>query len=358
MSSAPATPARPAASGPPHTKWGFAVLFGVLGALIVGLVVLAFVWPIATAAAHDLPIAISGPGPEVAAVEKAVNANSSGAIAFHSVSDRDAAVSAIEHRTVYGAIVLGVSPEVLTASAGSPVVSQQLTLVASQLQASLEQQVAAAGGDASQLRVAVTDVVSVASTDTSGNGLAAASFPIVLGGLLGGILVSLRVVGVVRRLLALLVYAVIAGFTLALILQTLFGILQGELLVNAAALALAMLATASVIVGFNALLGPPGIAVGAVVTMLIGNPISGATLPAQFLIAPWGSIGQFFVPGAASGLVRELSYFPQADNAWRWWVLVAWAVGGLALSAAGHFRSQAPIALPAGELEEPQPATA
>ena len=57
------------------------------------------------------------------------------------------------------------------------------------------------------------------------------------------------------------------------------------------------------------------------------------------------------VPGAASGLVRELSYFPDADNAWRWWVLVAWGAGGLVLSAAGHYRNRAPIALPAAELE-------
>ena len=351
MSSTPTATARPTPAGRPHTTWGFSVLFGVVGSLIVGLVVLAFVWPIATASAKDLPIAITGPTAQVAAVEKAVDENASGAIDFQVVPDRDAVVAKIRNRSVYGAIVLGASPEVLTASAGSPVVTQLLTGVAAQLQVQLVQQVAAAGGDPSTVSVTVTDVVPLASTDKNGTGLIAASFPLVLGGLLGGILVSLLVVGVVRRLVALFVYAIAAGFVIALILQTLFGILQGDFLVNVAALSLAMLATASVVVGFNALIGPAGIAVGSVLTMLIGNPISGASLPLQFLVAPWGSIGQFFVPGAASALVRELSYFPDADNAWRWWVLAAWAAGGLVLSAAGHFRSQAPIALPAGELE-------
>jgi hypothetical protein len=162
---------------------------------------------------------------------------------------------------------------------------------------------------------------------------------------------------VVRRLVALLVYAIAAGFVIGLLLQTLFGILQGDFLVNVSALSLAMLATAACVVGFNALIGPAGIAVGAVITMLIGNPISGATLPAQFLVAPWGDVGQFFVPGAASALIRELSYFPDADNSWRWWVLAAWAAGGLLLSVAGHFRSRAPISLPAAELES-EPASA
>src|ERR1700733_6287926 len=79
----------------PHTKWGFSVLFGVIGSLIVGLVVLAFVWPIATASAKDLPIAITGPSAQVSAVVKAVNANGAGVIAFQTVSDRDAALSRI-----------------------------------------------------------------------------------------------------------------------------------------------------------------------------------------------------------------------------------------------------------------------
>ncbi|MDP9026289.1 MAG: ABC transporter permease, partial [Actinomycetota bacterium] len=90
----------------PHTRWGFAVLFGAVGALIVGLVVLAFVWPIATATARDLPIAITGSDTQVSAVEKAVDANAPGVVDFQRVSDRDAAVAKIQDRTVYGAIVL------------------------------------------------------------------------------------------------------------------------------------------------------------------------------------------------------------------------------------------------------------
>jgi hypothetical protein len=351
MSITPVRPVDPTGAAHPHTKWAVAVGFGVIGSLIVGLVVLAFLWPIATASAKDLPIAIAGPSGQVAAVEKAADANAPGAIDFTTVSDRDAAVSKIKDRTVYGAIVLGASPEVLTASAGTPAATQLLTGLAAQLQGQLAQQIAAAGGDPSQAKVTVTDVVPLAGTDKTGSGLLAASFPLVLGGMLGGILVALLVVGVVRRLLALFVYAIAAGFVIAVILQPWFGILQRNFLVNAAALALAMLATAAIIVGFNALIGSPGIAVGAVLTILVGNPISGAALPQQFLVGPWGAIGQFFVPGAASGLVRELSYFPDAVNGWRWWVLAAWAAGGLLLSVLGHFRSRAAIALPERQLE-------
>ncbi len=351
------TPAATAASRP-HTKWTFALLFGIIGGLVVGLVVLAFVWPTATASAKNLPIAISGPAASITAVEKAVTTQAAGVIDFSTVDTRDAAVAEIKDREVYGAIILPSSPsglpEVLTASAASPAVTQLLNGVATSLQAQVMQQAAAAGAPGAAVaavHVTVTDIVPLASTDKNGTGLVAAAFPLVLGGLLGGILISLLVVGVLRRLLALAVYALAAGTVVALIMQTLFGILQGVFLVDALALSLSMLATASIVVGFNALIGAPGIAVGSVITMLIGNPIAGAAIPLQFLVGPWGAIGQYFVPGAASALIRDLSYFPAYDPTPQWLTLAAWALLGLVLSVTGHFRSRAPIALPAAELD-------
>jgi hypothetical protein len=334
-----------------HTKWSFTLLFGIGGALIVALVVLAFVWPTTTASAKNLPVAITGPAAQVTAVEDGIAAASEDLIDFETVDDRAAAVSAIEQHEVYGAVVLGETPEVLVASASNASATAILRNVAVQLQAQAASQVAAAGGDASQVTVEVTDVVPLSDRDPNGSGLIAASFPLVLGGMLGGILISLLVVGVARRLTALAVYAVVAGTLVAVIMQGLFGVLQGSFLLNAVALALSMLATSSLIVGFTALIGPRGIAIGAVISMLLGNPISGATVPWQFIAEPWGAIGQYFVPGAASALVRELSYFPAADSTMQWLVLSAWTVAGILFSTLGHFRSRAPIPLPANELE-------
>jgi hypothetical protein len=131
-------------------------------------------------------------------------------------------------------------------------------------------------------------------------------FPRVLGGMLGGILVSLLVVGVWRRLLSLTAYAVIAGAGLAAIMQAWFGVLQGDYWANAAAITLSLFATGAIIVGMTALIGPPGIAVGAIITLLIGNPISAAAQRLEFLPEPWGAIGQWFVPGASNAVARPL----------------------------------------------------
>ena len=396
-------------SARPHTRWRFTLIFGFTGALVVSIIVLAFVWPAATATARDLPVGIAGPAAQVEQLKQALAEQDPSPFTLVAVDSRDDAVNEISQRHLYGAILLGDSPEVLTSSAASTISNQALRGVATALQAKIDagvetalvaqlqkagtavagfsekvaalQQALATGnssglpaggpptgapdGSAAQSAsgtpptVKITDIVALASTDKTGAGLTAASFPIVLGGMLGGVLVSLLVVGVFRRLLALLIFGAAAGTLGALVLQTWFQVLQRDWLINAAALGLAMAATATLVVGFNSLLGPRGIAVGAVLSTLIGNPISGATLPYQFLASPWGEIGRYMVPGAASNLIRSLSYFPNADAAPQWITLVAWTLGGILLITLGHFRSAAPIKLPAAELEpQTAPATA
>jgi len=320
-----------------RTRWNVASVLGVMGGVIVGLVVLAFLWPVATSSPKDLPVAVTGPDQSVDAAEAAIQ-QADGPLALEEITDRAGAVRAIEQRDVYGALVLGDEPEMLVASGASSVSVQILRGVAGEL-------------SQPDAPVTVTDVVPFSADDPNGAGLTAASFPLVLGGLIGGVLISLLVVGAERRLAALVVYGVVAGLAVALVMHSWFGIVQGHFWLDVLALSLAMVATSSVVVGFNALLGPPGIGVAAVLTMFVANPISGAAQPPEFIAGPFGEIGQFFVPGAGSSLIRQISYFPDASSTREWLVLAAWAVTGLGLSAVGHARNRSMIDLPESELE-------
>jgi hypothetical protein len=158
----------------------------------------------------------------------------------------------------------------------------------------------------------------------------------VIGGLLGGILTSLLLAGRGRRLVALALYAVLAGAALAGILQGWLGVLQGSYLVNAAAIALAMFSIGAAVAGLAALLGRPGLALGAVTFVLFAVPLASAATPVEFLLEPWGAVGQWFPPGAGATLLRDLSYFPSADAGFPWLVLAGWAVAGVALVLAGR----------------------
>ncbi|SFR72648.1 hypothetical protein SAMN05428970_1400 [Agromyces sp. CF514] len=311
---------------------------------LVGVLVLAFSWPTVTMDPKDLPVAIAGPEQAVTAATEAIDEQADGAVALETVDDRDAAVEAIQHRDVYGAVILGEQPEVLVASGGSLAVSQLLTGVAAQLQQGVNAQAqaaaAAAGAPAPDtIVVAVTDIVPLADTDARGTGIATAMFPLVLGGMIGGIAISLVVIGALRRVMAVVVYGAAGGLLLAWILGGWFGSLQGDYWANAAAIGLTLIAIAAPITGLVALIGRAGIAFGPVVMLLFANPLSAAAVPKEFLLAPWGAVGQWFPPGAAATLLRDLSYFPEADASFPWLVLGAWAVGGLLLSVVGHFRT-------------------
>lgn len=317
----------------PRSRPVFAVAFGVLAGVIVALVALAFLWPVATSEPHNLPVGVVG-GELPQSADLPVDTTSYGS--------RADAVRAIEQREVYGALVLGAEgPEALVAGADGPVTVSIVEGVG--------RQVAAEAG----AELTSTDVVPLSDDDRTGAGLSAMGFPLVLGGILGGVVISLLVAGVTRRLFALATYAVVGGVLVALVTGPMLGILGGHFWLEALVIGVGMLATASTVVGLNALLGAPGIGVGAVITMLIANPISGATLPYQFIAGPWGAVGQYFVPGAASSLVREVNYFPDASTLHEWTVLLAWVVVGVLLSVVGHFRSTTPVHLPASELEQP-----
>jgi hypothetical protein len=321
---------------------------GVALAAVVALIVLAFSWPNITSEPKDLPLAVVGPDAQVGALEGALDERADGLFDVTVVDDRDAAVAAIERRDVYGAIVLGTEPEVLTASAASPIVAQQLSAFATALQGQIQAAVAAQAPDGvtpPTVTVAVTDVVPLADADPRGSGLVSASFPVVIGGMLGGILISIALVGAARRLVALGVYVVIAGLGIAAIMQGWFGVLQGDYLLNAAVLAAGLLAIGAPIVGFAALVGRPGVALGPVLFLLIANPIASAAQPVEFLPVPWGAVGQWFPPGAGATLLRDASYFPAADTTFPWLVLAGWAAAGILLALVGRHRAATSEAL-------------
>ena len=357
----------------PHTPWSHTLRTALLAAVAVCTVLLAFAWPSVTAKVQNLPVAAVGSTDQISQITTNAPA---GALDLHAASSRGEAVDLIKKREVYGAIVLGSSPEILIASAGSPVASQALAQMGAQMQSRIQAEVisklqaalaqaaqagqsraqgqAAPNGQAGQAQqgagaaavpqVTVTDVVPLSADDARGTGLAVAGLPLAMGGMIGGVLISLLVSGTWRRLGAILAYGVLAGLGLAGILQGWFHILQGSFWANAGAIGLGVIATAATIVGLNALIGKAGIAVGAVITLFIGNPLSSLTQPKEFLPAPWGDVGQWLVPGASGTLLRDVSYFPDTSTAFPWLVLTGWAVAGAVLIAVGHFRNAPAVA--------------
>ena len=359
--------AKTPAGTPERSSWIKVISTSLLASLIVAVVILAFTWPTKTMEAKNLPVSIAGPEVTVSQFEQSLKDKGIETFELKQASSREEAEQQIKHRETYGAIVFteGAAPEVLTAPAANAAATQMLNGVATQLNAQIQQkaltaktealtQAVQAGGEqgaqaaaqleqmkaeaekASAMAVKTTAVVPLSESDSSGNGLAIAAFPLVMGGTLGGVLSLTLIKGTWRRFATASLYAVIGGALTALILSTWFGFIPGDFATLWAAFGATYLATASFMIGLGSLLVPAaGLGLGAVVTMFIGNPISGATMPSVFLPGAWGQIGQMMVPGASSTLLRSIAYFPEAATSGQWLVLGSWIAVGLLAGVIG-----------------------
>lgn len=355
------------APAPERSSWLKVLLTSLQASLIVAVVILAFTWPTKTMETKNLPVSIAGPEVTVSQFEQSLKDQGIETFDLKQASSREEAEQQIKQRETYGAIIFteGAAPEVLTAPAANTAATQILNGVATQLNAQIQQKALAAktealtqavqaGGEqgaqaaaqleqmkvqaeqASAMAVKTTAVVSLSESDSSGTGLAIAAFPLVIGGILGGSFSVLRVNGTWRRFATATLYAVIGGALTALILSTWFGFIPGDFATLWAAFGATYLATASFMIGMGALLVPSaGLGLSAVVTMFIGNPISGATMPSVFLPGAWGQIGQMMVPGASSTLLRSIAYFPEVATSDQWLVLGSWVAFGLLAGVIG-----------------------
>jgi hypothetical protein len=330
--SAPSNGSRPRGA---RALWGVVVLVP----LLVGVALAAFAWPAARLAPRELPVGVVAPGAAGATVEQRL-AREGDAVEVHRFADRAAAEAAIADRDVYGAIVVG--PEgttVLTASAASPLVAQLL------------QQTAATGaaGPSNSGRAApvrVVDVVAADPDDPRGVALAASVLPLVLAGMAGGLLVWLAGGSWPARWTALVAASVGAGLVAAGIAQGWLGVLGGSWPVNAGVLALTVLAVGATVAGLAALAGRAGAALGALLMVLVGNPLSGVSSAPELLPAPAGAIGQLLPPGAGGTLLRGTAFFDGAGATAPLAVLAAWVLLGLALTWVAALRRPRPS--PAG----------
>ncbi|MFD6289985.1 ABC transporter permease [Streptomyces sp. NPDC060205] len=339
--SAPASTSAPTPSGtsaasahgpspqPSHRRHIVAVV--LLIPVLAALALWAFAWPAARTAPHDLPLGVAGPATATAQVQKQLEAHE-GAFEIHHYADEAAARDAIEDRTVYGAVVVTEQgPKLLTASAASPLVAQSL------------QQAVAQRADGAPMET--VDVVPGSPDDPRGAVLTSSVLPMTLAGIAAGAVVTLLGLRGLRAVAALVGAAALVGMVAALIAGSWLGAFTGSWWPEAGALALSTLAVSGAVAGLAALLGTPGIGLGAFVVMMLGNPFSGASSAPEMLPAPAGVIGQWLPPGAGASLLRSVSFFDGAAAGAPALTLAGWAVlglGAVVLGSAAKRRAVSP----------------
>jgi hypothetical protein len=297
----------------------------------VALILTLFAWPQAKLEPRGVPIGVVGGEEEATALEDQLAPE--GDFDVEPYADEASAREAIEDRDIYGAFVPSAEgATVLTASAGSPLVAQALTGLA-------EPRLSAPPyGDAASA-VDVEDVVPADPDDPRGSAFNALVLPLLIGGIITGVLVAFIITPPGPRQVAALVLAsALAGLAAVVIAQAWLGILEGGWLANAAVLSLLVLAIASVVAGLVAVVGPPGIGIAAVLMVLLGNPWSGLGTAPELLPRPIGDIGQLFPPAAGGQALRDTAFFDGATLGGHLAVLSVWIAIGLSLLAIGARR--------------------
>nr|WSW70572.1 ABC transporter permease [Streptomyces sp. NBC_00995] len=293
--------------------------------VVVALALWAFAWPAARTAPHDLPLGVAGPAPAAEHLAQRLERRD-GAFEIHRYGSEAAARTAIEDRSVYGAVVVTPKgPELLTASAAGPAVAQLL------------RDAVTAAAPASTA-VPVTDVVATPAADPRGGVLGASILPLAIAGVATGSAVTLLRLRGGRAATALLGVAALVGIVAAALTDSWLGVITGDWWSEAAAFGLTVLAIGGTVAGLAALIGPAGVGGGALLMVLVGNPFSGVTSAPELLPRPVGTIGQWLPPGAGGSLLRSVAFFDGRAAGGAVLTLCLWAALGLTAVVIGARR--------------------
>jgi hypothetical protein len=285
---------------------------------VLALIAIAFALPAAKSKPHDVPIGAVGPPAASGQVADMLAHNAAGAFSLTIYPTEAALRDAIRDRDVYGGVV--VEPQgrtLLTATGASPAVAQLLTQFGN--------------GMAQQTGVPLRteDLAPPPAGDPRGAGLAAAALPITLAGFLPVVALTLVVRRDVRiRIAATAAFSGLAGVTVTAVMRYALGSIDQNFWAVAGGLTLGALAAGLVVLGLSELFGRVGLVCGALLALLVGNPLSGLTSAPELLPSGWGTLGQFLPQGANATLLRSTAYFDGAGASTAFAVLTCWAVVG------------------------------
>jgi hypothetical protein len=298
-------------------------------AAAIAIVAIAFALPAARSAPHNMPIGAAGPEAAGGHVADILEHTAPGAFKLTYYPGEAALRDAIRNRDVYGGISFGPEgPTLFTATGGSPTVAQLLSQVGNGI------------AQHSGVQLRTEDLAPPTADDPRGAGLAASALPITLAGMLPAIaLVLVLRREVWTRFGAVVVFAGLAGWAVAALLRYVFGSIDANFWGVACGLALGVLAPGLFVLGLGSLLGRVGLSIGAVLALLVGNPLSGLTSAPQLLPSGWGALGQWLPQGANATLLRSTAFFGGHGATMAIAVLTCWAIAGAALTIVAAARN-------------------
>ena len=276
---------------------------------------------------HDLAVGLVGPAPAVQQMSSAFAGNAPGAFRFTTYSSESEARAAIDSRDIDAALLFGQSSSrLIVAGAAGDGVTGVITAAFTNVFQS----------QGSTLNVEVVHPFS------NGDAHGLVLFFVVVAVIISAVVVQALLfttaddVGFSTRLLVVLGYAVLTGPIAMGAAEWIAGDYGSGIWAAIGLLMLGAAAVGAVVAGLVRLLGRAGLALAALIVVLLdlvssGGPVGSQLLPDLYRwLAPWMAAGPLY-----SGL-RGALYFDGAGTGQPILILAEWFVAGIALMAVGE----------------------
>lgn len=302
--------------------WRRALIMPVAGGVVILFTLVALIgFAIRNPQAHDVPLGVVGPAAEITQLSAAFEAGAPGALRLTSFPSDDAARAAIDRRSVDGALLLGSGgPRLIVAGGAGAAVAGVITGAVG------------AALHAQGVALSVVTVHPFPAGDPEGLILFFVVLGLLIGSLVAGALTGLqRGVAWPARLVMLAAYGVAAGLVGMGTAAWVAGGYGSGFWSAAGLVALAAAALAASAAAGARLLGRGGVALGALVLVLLDVISSGGPLGSALLPGFYGWLAQGMPAPQLYSAVRGALLFGGEGVGGPVVVLVAWLVGGLAL---------------------------
>ena len=186
--------------------------------------------------------------------------------------------------------------------------------------------------EAQGVEVTREELAPTSQDDPQATGLAVLGLPLAFGGIISAVIATFLFRGNKWAKLAVLTgIAAVGSLVVTWMLHSAYGTLTGNFALEWLGIGCGILATSMLTAGLAAIIGIPGVGIGAILTIFLANPLSGLATGPWLLPAGWSTLGQWMPVGATGHLIRSVSFFDGLGAGASWWVLAIWIAVGFVL---------------------------
>jgi len=315
----PDTPARRQPS--PRRLFTVAVAAAVVGFILT----LSFGYAYHAPAPHGVRLAVAAPAGLVRSLTTGLAHAAPGGFAVVAAPSARAVTDSVLSQSAVGGLVAGPAGPVTIVTAAAAGLSQQQAITTA----------LTAAATALHRPARSLDVVPLPASDRAGLSVFVFELGLLLPSVIGGIGLFLlgRRFRVWWRITAEVFFALLAACGSVLVLDTIYGALTGA---TAALIGVGLFGALTFVVfvtACQAVTGLPGTGLAALAFVIVGNAVSGATVPFAFLPDGFRQIAPWLPNGAIVSAARDVVYFPDSDPGHSLLVLGIWLAGSLAVLA-------------------------